>query len=213
MSLLERLNCRCDKLAKTAIHLGIQNPPVETPGRQQLPLETAAVFYNGRKLSGTFHGTTTSMASSSHQNVAPCYARLINICEWTPRKYLKRADFFLKLTFNRSGMKGPKNRVTGCMLSERQSKRGGVPRGINIVGWVIRHQRALLTRHSQRRLIHLELRIHEEKMEMWRTWRIRTGNDRQLARGQWWIAPTSVGNRINSRVENEQEAYTSLNVL
>jgi hypothetical protein len=52
MSLLERLNCRCDKLAKTAVHLGIQNPPVETSARQQLPLETVAVFYNGRKLSG-----------------------------------------------------------------------------------------------------------------------------------------------------------------
>jgi hypothetical protein len=52
MSLLERLNCRCDKLAKTAIHLGIQNPPDVSPERQKLPLETASVFYNGRKLSG-----------------------------------------------------------------------------------------------------------------------------------------------------------------
>jgi hypothetical protein len=44
MSLLEQLNCRCDSLAKKAIHLGIQNPPVDTPSHQRLPLEMAAVY-------------------------------------------------------------------------------------------------------------------------------------------------------------------------
>lgn len=52
MSLLERLNCKCDSLAKKAIHLGIQNPPLAIPSRQRLPLESAAVYYKDRKLSG-----------------------------------------------------------------------------------------------------------------------------------------------------------------
>jgi hypothetical protein len=59
----------------------------------------------------------------------------------------------------------------------------------------------------------MELWIYEEVRERWRMWRICKGNDRQLARVQWQIAPTSAGNRINSRVKNEQEVYTSLNVL
>jgi hypothetical protein len=52
MTLLERLNCRCDSLAKKAIHLGIQTPPDPIPSRQRLPLESAAVYYKNQKLSG-----------------------------------------------------------------------------------------------------------------------------------------------------------------
>jgi hypothetical protein len=51
MSLLEQLNCRCDSLAKKAVHLGIQNHPADTPSSQRLPLEMAAVYYKDRKLS------------------------------------------------------------------------------------------------------------------------------------------------------------------
>jgi hypothetical protein len=60
--------------------------------------------------------------------------------------------------------------------------------------------RSSLKSRSRHRLITLELWIYEGTRERWRTWHIRKGNDRQLARGQWQIAPTSVGNRTNSRV-------------
>jgi len=53
MSLLEKLNKRCDSLAKEAVHRGILECPDQTEiNRQLLPLESAAVFYDGRKISG-----------------------------------------------------------------------------------------------------------------------------------------------------------------
>lgn len=51
MSLLEKLNDKCDALAKNAVHRGIQDcigPP--SIQRQRLPLEPAALFYNGHKI-------------------------------------------------------------------------------------------------------------------------------------------------------------------
>jgi hypothetical protein len=51
MTLLERLNCKCDGLAKAAVHNGISNPPENTKQRQRLPLESAAIYYKGAKIS------------------------------------------------------------------------------------------------------------------------------------------------------------------
>jgi hypothetical protein len=54
MTLLERLNKKCDSLAKAAVSRGILNcPRVVTKARQLLPLETVAVFvHDGHKISG-----------------------------------------------------------------------------------------------------------------------------------------------------------------
>jgi hypothetical protein len=51
MTLLERLNCICDTLAKAAVHEGILSPPELTKARQRLPLELAAIYYKGSKIS------------------------------------------------------------------------------------------------------------------------------------------------------------------
>lgn len=53
MSLLEKLNKRCDTLAKEAVHRGIMECSHHVSMRRQLlPMECAAVFYEGRKISG-----------------------------------------------------------------------------------------------------------------------------------------------------------------
>ena len=53
MSLLEKLNKKCDTLAKEAVHRGIQECPDQTSvQRQLLPLESAAIFHDGKKISG-----------------------------------------------------------------------------------------------------------------------------------------------------------------
>ena len=53
MTLLERLNSKCDTLAKSAVSRGIINcPEVVSIERQQLPLESVSLFYNGVKISG-----------------------------------------------------------------------------------------------------------------------------------------------------------------
>jgi hypothetical protein len=53
MSLLERLNKKCDTLAKEAVHRGILECPTQADiQRQLLPLESAAIFYEGSKISG-----------------------------------------------------------------------------------------------------------------------------------------------------------------
>jgi hypothetical protein len=55
MTLLERLNKKCDFLAKAAVSRGILNcPRVVSKARQLLPLETVAVFHDGHKISGEF---------------------------------------------------------------------------------------------------------------------------------------------------------------
>jgi hypothetical protein len=51
MTLLERLNCKCDTLAKAAVHEGILSPLELTKARQRLPLESAAIYYKGAKIS------------------------------------------------------------------------------------------------------------------------------------------------------------------
>ena len=51
LSLLEKLNCKCDDLAKAAVTSGIRSPPPDSIDGQLLPLESAAVFFNGGKLS------------------------------------------------------------------------------------------------------------------------------------------------------------------
>ena len=51
LSLLEKLNCKCDDLAKAAVTAGIRGRPADTVANQMLPLESAAVFFNGGKLS------------------------------------------------------------------------------------------------------------------------------------------------------------------
>jgi hypothetical protein len=53
MTRLERLNHKCDALAKSAVSLGIINCPEKvTTARQRLPLESVALFHNGVKISG-----------------------------------------------------------------------------------------------------------------------------------------------------------------
>ena len=53
MTLLERLNNKCDSLAKAAVSRGIITCPQEvSTAWQRLPLESVALFYNGRKISG-----------------------------------------------------------------------------------------------------------------------------------------------------------------
>ena len=52
LSLLERLNCICDNLAKTALLRGIAANDTVTREGQRLPLEAASVFYDGDKLTG-----------------------------------------------------------------------------------------------------------------------------------------------------------------
>jgi hypothetical protein len=53
MSLLERLNKKCDTLAKEAVSCGILECAAVVPiQRQLLPLESAAVFHDGSKISG-----------------------------------------------------------------------------------------------------------------------------------------------------------------
>lgn len=49
MSLLDRLNCKCDTLAKAAVYMGINNPPEQSLGCQRLPLESVSIFYQGSK--------------------------------------------------------------------------------------------------------------------------------------------------------------------
>jgi hypothetical protein len=53
MTLLEWLNYKCNLLAKAAVSRGIMNcPRLVSTARQLIPLETAAVFHDGQKLSG-----------------------------------------------------------------------------------------------------------------------------------------------------------------
>jgi hypothetical protein len=51
LTLLEKLNCKCDTLAKTAVYLGAANSARATHQRQSLPHEPASVFHKGKKLS------------------------------------------------------------------------------------------------------------------------------------------------------------------
>lgn len=53
MSLLEQLNEKCDIIAKEAVHRGIHECPTTVGiSRQKLPLESAAIFYEGNKIVG-----------------------------------------------------------------------------------------------------------------------------------------------------------------
>jgi hypothetical protein len=53
MTLLERLNSKCDSLAKAAVSRGILECPHDvSKAWQLLPMETAAVFHDGQKISG-----------------------------------------------------------------------------------------------------------------------------------------------------------------
>ena len=53
MTILEKLNDKCDAYAKGAVHRGIQEcPPEVGRQRQLLPLETTAIFYEGQKIVG-----------------------------------------------------------------------------------------------------------------------------------------------------------------
>jgi hypothetical protein len=53
MTLLEKLNYKCDSLAKSAVHQGILECPSKVSvARQLLPLESVAVFHDGQKISG-----------------------------------------------------------------------------------------------------------------------------------------------------------------
>lgn len=53
MSLLERLNEKCDEIAKLAVHCGIlECPTAVAVSRQLLPLESAAIFYDDKKIVG-----------------------------------------------------------------------------------------------------------------------------------------------------------------
>ena len=51
LTLLEKLNCKCDTLAKTAVYFGAANSARATLQRQLLPHEPASVFHKGKKLS------------------------------------------------------------------------------------------------------------------------------------------------------------------
>lgn len=51
LTVLEKLNCKCDTLAKLALDKGIRENPRYTQESQQLPLEAASVYYNSVKLS------------------------------------------------------------------------------------------------------------------------------------------------------------------
>lgn len=51
MTILEKLNDKCDEYAKGAVHRGIRKCLGSASiKRQMLPLETAALFYNGIKI-------------------------------------------------------------------------------------------------------------------------------------------------------------------
>eukprot|EP00956_Cyclotella_meneghiniana_P025077 scaffold51495_cov38-Cyclotella_meneghiniana.AAC.3 len=53
MSILERLNYRCDELAKQAVKRGIHYSHITSPmTRQILPMESVAVFHGGQKIIG-----------------------------------------------------------------------------------------------------------------------------------------------------------------
>ena len=52
LSLLERLNCICDNQAKAALLRGIMDDASTTLETQRLPLEAAAVYYKGEKITG-----------------------------------------------------------------------------------------------------------------------------------------------------------------
>jgi hypothetical protein len=64
--LLERLNCKCDSLAKAAIHQGLLSPPEHTKARQHLPLEfeSAAIYYKGKKISREYRAEIRFQAGS-----------------------------------------------------------------------------------------------------------------------------------------------------
>jgi hypothetical protein len=51
LTVLEKLNCKCDTLAKLAVEQGTRDKPQYTVESQQLPLEAAAVYYQLVKLS------------------------------------------------------------------------------------------------------------------------------------------------------------------
>ena len=52
LSVLEKLNCHCDNLAKAALLRGITDDAVATIDRQKLPLESVAVFLGNQKITG-----------------------------------------------------------------------------------------------------------------------------------------------------------------
>jgi hypothetical protein len=51
LTVLEKLNCKCDTLAKLAVEKGICEQPKYSQDAQQLPLEAASVYFNSVKLS------------------------------------------------------------------------------------------------------------------------------------------------------------------
>ena len=52
MTLLEQLNCKCDSLAKLALVTNLERCDDPSLCQQQLPFESAAVFYKGKKIRG-----------------------------------------------------------------------------------------------------------------------------------------------------------------
>ena len=90
LTLLEKLNCKCDTLAKLAVEQGIRDKPCFIRQAQQLPLESAAVFYNSVKLSSNCGSEIRfqvgkSKARSFYLNSLGWFASVFDSIDWEAR--------------------------------------------------------------------------------------------------------------------------------
>jgi hypothetical protein len=90
LTLLEKLNCKCDTLAKLAVEQGIRDKPCFIRQAQQLPLESAAVFYNSVKLSSDCGSEIRfqvgkSKARSFYLNSLGWFASVFDSIDWEAR--------------------------------------------------------------------------------------------------------------------------------
>jgi hypothetical protein len=90
LTLLEKLNCKCDISAKLAVEQGTRDNPRYSQAAQQLPLEAALVFYNSVKLSSEC-GTeirfqvSKSKARSFYINSLGWFANIFDSIDWEAR--------------------------------------------------------------------------------------------------------------------------------
>jgi hypothetical protein len=110
-TLLERLNSKCDSLAKAAVSRGILECPQEVSKAQQLlPMETAAVFHEGQKISGECGSDITrfhiGMVEARAFNISQLgwHAATFNSVDWKSRDQClaPKLDMFKMWVFKQS---------------------------------------------------------------------------------------------------------------
>eukprot|EP00956_Cyclotella_meneghiniana_P007581 scaffold10213_cov100-Cyclotella_meneghiniana.AAC.2 len=109
-NILERLNYRCDELAKQAVKRGIHFSHIASPmTRQMLPMETVAVFHGGQKISGECGSEIRYQigkveARDFYITKLGWYAAVFDNVDWTARdKVLSRKpDMFRMWVFKQS---------------------------------------------------------------------------------------------------------------